>query len=186
MVNALSRKLVATIRRDGFEWQQTFKRGKPATELEKVGPFRGHGTTIYFEPDPDIFKTTQFDPHLISTHLEDMSYIHSGLKITFKNEVTKEMLDLTHPGGIPEFLERLVTEGQKPTVTEAPVQAGAAGRREDGGRPAVDRIDRRDDPLLRQRHPHRRPAAPTRAASRAASSRPSATSWPRTRSRPRA
>jgi DNA gyrase/topoisomerase IV subunit B len=49
-----------------------------------------------------------------------MSYIHNGLKITFKNEGTKETFDLTHPGGIPEFLARLVTEGQKPAVTEAP------------------------------------------------------------------
>ncbi len=120
MVNALSRKLVATIRRDGFEWQQTFKRGKAAGELQKLHPFRGHGTTISFEPDPDIFKTTQFDPNLIKAHLEDMSYIHSGLKITFKNEITKESFDLAHPGGIPEFLTRLVAEGQKPTVTEAP------------------------------------------------------------------
>ena len=120
VVNALSRKLIAVIRRDGFEWTQTYKRGKPATELVQVGPFRGRGTTIYFEPDPDIFKTTQFDPHLIRAHLEDMSYIHSGLKITFKNDVTKEVIDLTHPGGIPEFLERLITEGQKAKVTEAP------------------------------------------------------------------
>src|SRR6516162_9924651 len=120
VVNALSKKLVATIRRDGFEWQQTFKRGKAAGPLEKAGPFRGHGTVIYFEPDPEIFKTTQFDPNLIRAHLEDMSYIHSGLKITFKNEITKETFDLTHPGGIPEFLQRLVTEGQKPAVTEAP------------------------------------------------------------------
>ena len=52
VVNALSRKLIATIRRDGFEWQQTFKRGKPTGELEKVGPFRGHGTTIYFRARP--------------------------------------------------------------------------------------------------------------------------------------
>src|SRR5262249_38682659 len=48
VVNALSRKLVATIRRDGYEWEQTFKRGKPATELQKLHAFRGHGTTIYF------------------------------------------------------------------------------------------------------------------------------------------
>jgi DNA gyrase subunit B len=118
VVNALSKKLVATIRRDGFEWRQAFRRGKPAGPLEKVGPFRGHGTTISFEPDPEIFKTTQFDPTLIKAHLEDMSYIHSGLKITFKNEATRETFDLTHPGGIPEFLQRLVAEGQKPTVTE--------------------------------------------------------------------
>src|SRR6516165_4245000 len=120
VVNALSRKLVATIRRDGFEWRQTFRRGKPAGELEKLGPFRGHGTTIYFEPDADIFKTTQFDSKWIREHLESMSYIHSGLKIIFKDEIAKETYDLTHPGGIPEFLQRLVTEGQKPAVTEAP------------------------------------------------------------------
>jgi DNA gyrase/topoisomerase IV subunit B len=120
VVNALSKKLIATIRRDGFEWQQTFRRGKPVGPLEKLGPFRGHGTTIYFEPDEAIFKTTQFDPHLIQSHLEDMSYIHSGLKITFKNEITKETLDLTHAGGIPEFLTRLVADGQKAAVTEAP------------------------------------------------------------------
>src|SRR5271168_5108885 len=46
VVNALSKKLVATIRRDGFEWKQTFKRGKVASELQKLGPFRGHGTQI--------------------------------------------------------------------------------------------------------------------------------------------
>lgn len=120
VVNALSRKLVAVIKRDGFEWKQTFKRGKPATTLEKVGPFRGHGTTISFEPDPDIFKTTRFDADQIRNHLEDMSYIHSGLKIVFRNEVSGETFDLTHPGGIPEFLGRLVVEGQKPAVTEAP------------------------------------------------------------------
>jgi DNA gyrase/topoisomerase IV subunit B len=120
VVNALSRKLIATIRRDGFEWQQTYKRGKPATELQKLNPFRGHGTTIYFEPDPEIFKTTQFDPHLLRSHLEDMAYIHSGLKITFKNEIAKETLELSHPGGIPEFLARLVADGQKATITEVP------------------------------------------------------------------
>src|SRR5438552_1053354 len=120
VVNALSKKLVATIRRDGYEWQQTFKRGKPTGGLEKLHTFRGHGTTISFEPDPEIFKTTQFDPEQIKSHLEDMSYIHSGLKITFKNEKTHETLDLTHPGGIPEFLARLVKDTQKPPVTQQP------------------------------------------------------------------
>src|SRR6516164_97764 len=118
VVNALSRKLVATVRRDGYEWQQSFKRGKPTTALQRLGPFRGHGTTIYFEPDPEIFKTTQLDASQIRSHLEDMSYIHSGLKITFKNDVTKESFDLTHPGGIPEFLGKLVADGQQPSVTE--------------------------------------------------------------------
>jgi DNA gyrase/topoisomerase IV subunit B len=119
VVNALSKKLVATIRRDGFEWEQSFRRGKPTTALKKLGPFRGHGTVIYFEPDPEVFKNTQLDPNLIRAHLEDMSYIHSGLKITFKNEITKETFDLAHPGGIPQFLDKLVADGQKPAVTES-------------------------------------------------------------------
>ncbi|MSR52758.1 MAG: type IIA DNA topoisomerase subunit B [Gemmataceae bacterium] len=120
VVNALSRKLIANVRRDGYEYQQSYSKGIPLSKIEKLGPFRGHGTSIYFEPDESIFKTTHFNADEIKVHLEAMSYIHSGLKIVFKDEKTGETHDLTHPGGIPEFLTRLITEGQKPTVTEAP------------------------------------------------------------------
>jgi DNA gyrase subunit B len=123
VVNALSRKLVVVVHRDGFEWTQTFKRGKIATPLEKVGPFRGHGTIITFEADPEIFKVTHFDADWIRQHMEDMSYIHQGLKIALHNDLTGEKLDLSHPGGIPEFLGRLVTEGQKGTVHPAPLHS---------------------------------------------------------------
>jgi DNA gyrase subunit B len=120
VVNALSRKMIATVRRDGYEWRQRYVKGVPTTKLEKLDTFRGHGTSIYFEPDETIFKTTKFDADNIKEHLEAMSYIHSGLKIVFKNEVTGESFDLAHPGGIPDFLKRLIAEGQKPTVTEGP------------------------------------------------------------------
>jgi DNA gyrase/topoisomerase IV subunit B len=119
VVNALSRKLTATVHRDGYEWQQTFKRGVPAGKLEKVRSFRGRGTTIRFEPDETIFKTTRFDAEQIRSHLEDMAYIHSGLSIVFRNEVTGETAELSHPGGIPEFLGRLVKDADKPTVSDA-------------------------------------------------------------------
>ncbi len=127
VVNALSKKLVATIKRDGNEWTQTFKRGKPADKLEKIGPNRMHGTTIYFEPDPEIFRVTHFDADWIKTRLDDIAYIHHGLKITFRNEITAESFDLTHPGGLPEFLQRLVTEGQQPVVNSAPFYATKEG-----------------------------------------------------------
>src|SRR5947208_11318571 len=77
VVNALSRKLVATVKRDGFEYRQTYAKGVPQEKLQKVGPFRGHGTGIYFEPDDSIFKTTKFDADTIKARLEDMSFIHS-------------------------------------------------------------------------------------------------------------
>ncbi len=128
VVNALSRKLVATIRRDGGSWRMSFCRGVPTSKLEDLGGARGHGTTIYFEPDPDIFKTTHFDPDLIRSRLEDMSFIHSGLKITFVNEITGETHDLSHPGGIPEFLARLVADGQKPPIPAPPFCIARAGQ----------------------------------------------------------
>lgn len=118
VVNALSKKLIANVRRDGSEWTQTYAKGIPTGKLEKVGPFRGHGTVITFTPDDSIFKTTRFAPDVIKSHLEDMAYIHSGLKIHFRNDVTGESFDLAHPGGLPEFLDRLVAEGKKPVVTE--------------------------------------------------------------------
>ena len=48
VVNALSKKLVATVRRDGAEWQMEFSQGKPVTKIKKTGPARGSGTTIFF------------------------------------------------------------------------------------------------------------------------------------------
>lgn len=127
VVNALSKKLVATIKRDGYEWTQTFKRGKPADKIEKVGPNRLHGTTIYFEPDPEIFRVTHFDADWIKARLDDIAYIHHGLKLHFKNEITGESVDLTHPGGLPEFLQRLVTESQKPAVNATPFYGNKDG-----------------------------------------------------------
>ncbi len=118
VVNALSLKLIATVRRDGHEWQQTFKRGKTSGTLQKVKPCRDHGTAIHFEPDPDIFRSTQFDADTIRHHLEDMAYIHSGLQVFFHIEATGEKLDLSHPGGLPEFLTQMVKEANKAPVTE--------------------------------------------------------------------
>ena len=62
VVNALSKKLVANVKRDGFEYTQSFSKGIPTTKLEKVGPFRGHGTSIHFRPDDTIFRNYRFIP----------------------------------------------------------------------------------------------------------------------------
>ena len=52
VVNALSRELTATVRRDGQQYEMTFKQGKPAGGLKKIGAARGTGTTVFFKPDP--------------------------------------------------------------------------------------------------------------------------------------
>src|SRR5499425_3821157 len=70
VVNALSEKMIARVRREGAEWEQSFSRGKPTSGLKKLGPARGTGTTIFFQPDPQIFPTTRFDAKLIAERLE--------------------------------------------------------------------------------------------------------------------
>src|SRR5438128_10093888 len=55
VVNALSKKLVAEVKRDSKRYEQTYSRGKAVSKLKTVGPARGTGTSIYFEPDSEIF-----------------------------------------------------------------------------------------------------------------------------------
>src|SRR3954451_22942791 len=55
VVNALSKELVATVRRDGAEWEMRFRQGKPVSPLKKLGAARGSGTKVYFHPDAAIF-----------------------------------------------------------------------------------------------------------------------------------
>ena len=114
VVNALSSELIATVHRDGYEWMQTFHRGKPAGSVQKVRPFRGRGTTIFFRPDDDIFRRTQLNSETIRQHLEDISYIHGGLTIVFRDEPKKETHELHHPEGIVAYIEKVTTDtGQK-------------------------------------------------------------------------
>ena len=61
VVNALSKELVATVKRDGALWEMRFKQGKPTGALKKLGSARGTGTTVYFHPDAAIFPKIEFD-----------------------------------------------------------------------------------------------------------------------------
>ncbi len=115
VVNALSSEMTAVVHRDGFEWKQRFRRGVPQGSVEKVRPFRGRGTTIFFRPDDEIFRRTQFNADTIRQHLEDVSYIHGGLTIVFCDEQKGETHELHHPEGILAYIEKVTTDtGRKP------------------------------------------------------------------------
>ncbi len=75
VVNALSSELVATVKRDGAEWQMKFHQGKPSSKLTKMGSARGSGTTVLFRPDPTVFPKTEFSSDMIRERLEIASYI---------------------------------------------------------------------------------------------------------------
>jgi DNA topoisomerase IV B subunit len=120
VVNALSRELVATVRRDGALWEMTFKQGRPTGPLKKLGPARGTGTSVYFHPDAAIFPKIEFDPLAIKDRLEVVSYLHPGVKVTFNDETSAEKLVFQHTEGIVDYLKKIVTDRTARPVHDLP------------------------------------------------------------------
>ena len=119
VVNALSRQLIATSKRDGFRWQQTFKEGRPAGGLKKVGPARGTGTTVFFRPDPKVFPKTEFDVELIRERLEVASYLHKGVRVVFNDETHRSQQTYYHEDGLVDYLNHLVDSRGSTSVHDA-------------------------------------------------------------------
>lgn len=128
VTNALSEEMVATVHRDGHEWVQRYKRGRPTTPVKQVRPFRGRGTLIFFRPDEQIFSKTNFNADTIRQHLEDIAFIHAGLKLVFKDDVKNEKVEFLHPEGILAYLDKILVEGQKKSIHD---QVFSATREDD-------------------------------------------------------
>jgi DNA gyrase subunit B len=120
VVNALSKELVATVKRDGSTWEQRFKQGRPVGTVKKVGAARGTGTTVFFRPDPTIFPKIEFDPAVIKERLEVSSYLHKGVRVVFEDEATGEKTVFQHSEGLVDYLKRIVTDRNATPVHDAP------------------------------------------------------------------
>lgn len=131
VVNALSKELVATVKRDGALWEQRYKQGKPVGAVKKLGPARGAGTTVFFRPDPTIFPKIEFDPAVIRERLEVASYLHKGVRIAFENQVDDRKETFQHEEGLVAFLQKIVAERGAATVHETPFTLSRDGG--DGG-----------------------------------------------------
>ena len=119
VVNALSDEMTATVRRNGLEYRQSYRRGKPRTGVEKIGEARGTGTTIRFRPDDEIFGDLGFEPERVRDRLEITSYIHRGLKIQFKDEQNGTYDEFKHEGGIRDYVLALAKKSQRiPIIAE--------------------------------------------------------------------
>ena len=117
VVCALSETMTATSRRDGFEWTQSYARGKPLTKLKKGKPTRIYGTTVYFRPDPAIFPKIEFNSKLIMERVESKAFLNKGLKITFKEGKSKNTFH--YPDGIQDYIKKIV--GNNPTLMDKPI-----------------------------------------------------------------
>src|SRR4030095_3865122 len=85
VVNALSKELIATVRRDGAPGEMKFRQGQASGSVSKTGAARGTGTTVFFRPDSTIFPKVEFDPELIRQRMEVSSYLHKGVKLVFED-----------------------------------------------------------------------------------------------------
>ena len=92
VVNALSSRLEADIRTDGYEWFQTYDHSVPGV-LRQGEKTRKTGTTIRFWADPNIFETTTYDFETVARRLQEMAFLNKGLTIDLTDErVTPEQV----------------------------------------------------------------------------------------------
>jgi len=115
VVNALSRWLKAEVCRDGYLWAQEYERGVAKTKVKKNGTCKKTGTTITFDPDPEVFKEIKYDSKRILEHLREQTYLTRGVRIVFRDE--REKISTSYvfyfEGGIISFVKFLVN-GEKP------------------------------------------------------------------------
>ena len=119
VVNALSKQLIATVKRDGAVWEQRYRQGRPEGPVRKLGPARGSGTTVFFHPDPTVFPRVDFDPAVIKERLEVASYIHRGVRIAFDDEARDVRTVFQHEEGLADYLRKIVAERGARPVHEA-------------------------------------------------------------------
>jgi len=114
VVNALSRELVATVRRDGATWEQKYRTGTPTGPVKKLGAARGSGTTVYFRPDPTIFPKTTFEADVIRERMEVASYLHKSVRFVFEDESATgdapRRQVFQHDEGIGDYLRKILDE----------------------------------------------------------------------------
>src|SRR3954468_21010653 len=120
VVNALSSKVLVTVKRDGAEWQREFSPGVVTSSLKKLGAAKGTGTTVFFHPDPTIFPKIDFNGDTIRDRLEIASYLHRGVKVNFSDESTGKKDSFFHQEGILDYLKKILGQAHAKPAHEAP------------------------------------------------------------------
>ena len=115
-VCALSEHIEVIVARDGFLWKQEYSRGKPKTKVEKIGKTEKTGTTVIFEPDPEIFeKKIVFDKEKILKFLRQQAFLTPKLKIYFSDKTQSPSFEYCFyfEGGILSYLSFLTKSAKK-------------------------------------------------------------------------
>lgn len=109
VVNALSEECRVTVKRDGYIWQQEYRKGKVITDVEKIGESSETGTQVYFKPDAGIFDEVIFDFEVLSQRLRELAFLNKGIYIKLvdlRDEEEREEI-FHYEGGIKSFVSYL-------------------------------------------------------------------------------
>ncbi len=110
VVNALSSRLEAEIRRDGHVWTQEFERGHPLGKVKKGKEIRRTGSTVTFWPDHEIFtETTDFQYEIVQSRIRELAFLNRGIEIRLTDERPEETIEETflYKGGLVDFVKFL-------------------------------------------------------------------------------
>ena len=116
VVNALSERLVAEVRRDGFVWTQEFLEGVPQGNPKKGKEAKRTGTSIQFWPSPLTFtETREFNHNTVSNRLREMAFLSKGLEIVFLDHREGEEAETSfkYNNGLVDFVKHL-NESREP------------------------------------------------------------------------
>ena len=108
VVNALSKWMEVTIKREKSEWFIRFEDGgKVAVPLKKIGTTNKTGTKVHFLPDDNIFSTTNFSFTTITERMQESAFLLKGLTIQVVDEEDERCETFHYEEGITEFVKYL-------------------------------------------------------------------------------
>jgi len=128
VVNALSKKMVVQVARDGKIYEMQFSRGKTTQKMEEVGISDHTGTTVTFWPDEEIFETTVYDYDILHDRLQQTAFLNKNLKIvlTDERELSPHAEEFCYAGGIIDFVKFLNQGKDIPDGLKDPIYLSGA------------------------------------------------------------
>ena len=107
VVNALSKKLVVNIKRDGKLHRQEFSKGIPQSDLEVIKNTNRTGTQVEFWPDDSIFEVTEFNDEILTKRFRELAYLNPKITINFKDQRNGRNESFHYEGGLESFVTDL-------------------------------------------------------------------------------